>query len=117
MHPLVWEAPVAASLVVPFAPKAHVASSYYLVHRKADGTRPEVRAFVEWVSAEMASFVRLASARAKERAGLARPFGQLTARRLARLESAPTDGFTHEGFDGWMAAVLVLAWRRRLWAR
>jgi len=58
MHPLVWEAPVAAALVVPFAPKAHVASSYYLVHHKADGTRPEVRAFVDWVTREMAAFVR-----------------------------------------------------------
>ena len=58
MHPLVWEAPAAAALVVPFASKSGVSSSYYLVHRKADGTRPEVRAFVEWVTGEMARFVR-----------------------------------------------------------
>jgi LysR family glycine cleavage system transcriptional activator len=58
MHPLVWQAPVAAGLVVPFLPKAHVASSYYIVHRKADAAGPEVRAFVEWLVAEMSAFVR-----------------------------------------------------------
>ena len=58
MHPLVWETAVAASLVVPFAAKASVSSSYYLVHRKPDAAGAEVRAFVEWVSAEMARFVR-----------------------------------------------------------
>ena len=58
MHPLVWEAPVAASLVAPFTSRSAVASSYYLVHRKADGTRGEVRAFVEWLTGEMAAFAR-----------------------------------------------------------
>ncbi len=58
MSPLVWEAPIAASLVVPFAPAVDVASSYYIVHRKADAARPEVKAFVDWLTAEMARFVR-----------------------------------------------------------
>jgi LysR family glycine cleavage system transcriptional activator len=58
MHPLVWEAPAAAALVVPFAPKTAVESSYYLVHRKTDGSRAEVKAFVDWLTGEMAAFVR-----------------------------------------------------------
>lgn len=62
MHPLVWEAPVAKDLVVPFAPKVDSQSSYYVVHRRADGARPEVKAFVDWLVKEMAAF------RAKHRA-------------------------------------------------
>jgi LysR family transcriptional regulator, glycine cleavage system transcriptional activator len=62
MHPLVWEAPVAKDLVVPFALKVDSASSYYVVHRKADGGRAEVKAFVDWIVKEMAAF------RAKHRA-------------------------------------------------
>ena len=62
MHPLVWEAPVAKDLVVPFTPNVDSGSSYYVVHRKADGGRPEVKAFVEWIVKEMAAF------RAKHRA-------------------------------------------------
>ncbi len=56
MHPLIWEAPVAASLVVPFAPAIAGDSSYYVVHRKADRGRPDVKAFVEWLIKEMAAF-------------------------------------------------------------
>jgi LysR family glycine cleavage system transcriptional activator len=56
MHPLVWESPVAASLVVPFAPTVAGDSSYYVVHRKTDRERAEVKAFVEWVAKEMAAF-------------------------------------------------------------
>lgn len=62
MHPLIWEAPVAKDLVVPFAPKVDSQSSYYVVHRRADGARPEVKAFVDWLVKEMAAF------RAKHRA-------------------------------------------------
>jgi LysR family transcriptional regulator, glycine cleavage system transcriptional activator len=58
MHPLLWEAPAAAALVAPFATTSHVASSYYLVHRKGEGARAEVIAFVDWLTAEMAAFVR-----------------------------------------------------------
>ncbi len=58
LSPLVWETPIAASLVVPFAAPASVSSSYYVVHRKADGSRPEIKAFVDWLTKEMAVFVR-----------------------------------------------------------
>jgi LysR family glycine cleavage system transcriptional activator len=56
MHPLIWEAPIAKELAVPFAPKMDGGSSYYVVHRKADGGRPEVKAFVDWITKEMAAF-------------------------------------------------------------
>lgn len=56
MHPLVWESPIATSLVVPFSPAIAGDSSYYVVHRKADGRRAEVKAFVEWLLKEMAAF-------------------------------------------------------------
>lgn len=58
MSPLVWEAPAASSLVVPFAPKVEADSSYYLVHRQADRRRAEVQAFVGWITKEMAAFAR-----------------------------------------------------------
>jgi LysR family glycine cleavage system transcriptional activator len=56
MHPLVWEAAIARDLVVPFSPPTKSGSSYYVVHRRADGARPEVRAFVDWLVKEMAAF-------------------------------------------------------------
>jgi len=56
MHPLVWEAPIAKDLVVPFSPPTSNGSSYYVVHRRADGSRPEVKAFVDWLVKEMAAF-------------------------------------------------------------
>lgn len=62
MHPLVWESPVAKDLVVPFALKVDSGASYYVVHRKADGGRAEVKAFVDWLVKAMAAF------RAKHRA-------------------------------------------------
>jgi DNA-binding transcriptional LysR family regulator len=58
LSPLVWEAPIASSLVVPFAPKVEAEGSYYLVHRKADRARSEIKAFVEWIMKEMATFER-----------------------------------------------------------
>jgi LysR family transcriptional regulator, glycine cleavage system transcriptional activator len=58
MHPIVWESPSAANLVVPFAPKVPGDASYYVVHRKADRARPPVQAFVNWLTKEMAAFER-----------------------------------------------------------
>lgn len=56
MHPLMWEAPIAKELVVPFAAKVDSGASYYVVHRRADGARAEVKAFVDWIVKEMAAF-------------------------------------------------------------
>ncbi len=53
-----WE----KSLVRPFAHRVPGDASYYLVHRKGDGVRPQVRAFVNWIGAEMAAFKRKAAA-------------------------------------------------------
>jgi LysR family glycine cleavage system transcriptional activator len=58
MHPIVWESPAAAHLIVPFAPKVPGDASYFVVHRKSDGARPAVRAFVDWLTKEMATFAR-----------------------------------------------------------
>lgn len=58
MSPLVWESPSVSSLVVPFAPKVEAEASYYVVHRKADRARPEIKAFVDWLTKEMAAFAR-----------------------------------------------------------
>lgn len=58
LSPLVWEAPAAASLVVPFSPKVETDGSYYIVHRKADRARSEIKAFVDWITKEMAAFER-----------------------------------------------------------
>jgi DNA-binding transcriptional LysR family regulator len=56
MHPLIWEAPVTKDLVVPFPSKIGSGSSYYVVHRKSDGGRAEVKAFVDWIIKEMSAF-------------------------------------------------------------
>ena len=58
LSPMVWEAAIAESLVAPFGAATHVPSSYYVVHRKADAARGEIKAFVDWLTAEMARFVR-----------------------------------------------------------
>jgi DNA-binding transcriptional LysR family regulator len=52
-----WE----KTLVQPFAHRVPGDASYYLVHRKNDGVRPEIRAFVSWIAAEMAAFKRKAA--------------------------------------------------------
>jgi LysR family glycine cleavage system transcriptional activator len=62
MHPMVWESPVSEALVVPFAPHVAGDASYYVAHRKADRERGDVKAFVDWLIKEMATF------RAKHRA-------------------------------------------------
>jgi DNA-binding transcriptional LysR family regulator len=56
MHPLIWEAEVSSRLVVPFASPVPGDSSYYVVHRKHDADRADVRAFVSWLVKEMAAF-------------------------------------------------------------
>ncbi|MEJ0048968.1 MAG: LysR substrate-binding domain-containing protein, partial [Rhodospirillales bacterium] len=53
--PLVWDA-LPAGLVVPFAPPAISAGAYFAVFRRADRARTLVRAFVDWLSAEMNAY-------------------------------------------------------------
>jgi LysR family glycine cleavage system transcriptional activator len=52
-----WE----KTLVRPFAHRVPGDASYYLVHRKGDGVRPDIRAFTGWVTDEMAAFKRRAA--------------------------------------------------------
>lgn len=56
MHPLMWESPSATSLVAPFKLRPTNTSSYYVVHRRADGSRSDVKAFVNWITKEMAAW-------------------------------------------------------------
>jgi LysR family transcriptional regulator, glycine cleavage system transcriptional activator len=58
LDPLVWDAPAARSLVVPFKAPLQSAGTYFLVHRRADRTRHAVRAFSDWIAAEMKSDLR-----------------------------------------------------------
>jgi len=58
LDPLVWESPLAESLVRPFRNRVAGDASYYLVHRRGEHVRPEVRAFIAWIEREMALFKR-----------------------------------------------------------
>lgn len=53
--PLIWDAAAARSLVVPFAARPISAGAYFLVYRKQDCSRRSVRAFIDWITAEMAA--------------------------------------------------------------
>jgi len=51
--PLLWEAPAARALVLPFDGPKLSAGTYYLVHRKEDAARPAVAAFAQWMTSVM----------------------------------------------------------------
>ncbi len=53
LAPLIWELPAAKGLVVPLGAKPAPAGSFFLVHRKTDAPRSDVRRFVDWVTAEI----------------------------------------------------------------
>ena len=53
--PLVWDAPAARSLVAPFATPPMEAGAYMVTCRRAERTRDVVRAFTDWLFAEMRS--------------------------------------------------------------
>ncbi len=55
LDPLIWDAPAAGRLVVPFATALQSGGAYFVVHRRADRSNAAVRAFVEWIVAEMRS--------------------------------------------------------------
>lgn len=57
MAPLVWDA-LPPGLVVPFPPPAVSAGAYFVVYRRPDRARALVRAFVDWLCAEMAAYRR-----------------------------------------------------------
>lgn len=54
LAPLVFDAPIATRLVVPFKTPQVSAGTYYVTLRRRDRDRPVTRAFVDWLLAEMA---------------------------------------------------------------
>jgi LysR family glycine cleavage system transcriptional activator len=63
MDPITWDAPAASKLVRALPERVEGTSTYYLVYRKSDITRPSVRACVDWLLAEAAAYKRRLSPR------------------------------------------------------
>lgn len=60
LMPIIWGAPTASDLVVPFQAPLRSAGTFFVVYRKEDRSRLVVRAFVDWLVGEMrADFRRL----------------------------------------------------------
>lgn len=53
LAPLIFDAPAAKGLTVPFEAPRISAGSYFVVCRRSDLVRPLVRAFIDWITAEM----------------------------------------------------------------
>ncbi|MBU6379442.1 MAG: LysR family transcriptional regulator [Gammaproteobacteria bacterium] len=53
LDPLIWDAPAASRLVIPFKTKRVSAGSYFLVCRHSDRTRRAVRLFGDWLVEEL----------------------------------------------------------------
>src|SRR5690606_29117687 len=51
MDPLIRLAPIRKRLTEPFRTAAASSAAYYLLHRKEDGARPDIRAFKSWIKA------------------------------------------------------------------
>jgi LysR family transcriptional regulator, glycine cleavage system transcriptional activator len=76
LDPLIWDAPAAKCLAVPFKVPLQSAGTYYVVHRRADRTRHAVRLFTDWLVDEMKQDtrrLRTASRNANKMAGGAGP--------------------------------------------
>lgn len=74
MDPIIWDSPSASGLVAPFPHPVPGESSYYIVHRRADGTRRDVKAFVDWVQKEMTLYLATVRRRTQGQArGAAKP--------------------------------------------
>ena len=52
-EPLVWDAPVAQKLVIPFRAQRVSAGAYFVTYRRRDRSRWAVKRFAEWVLGEM----------------------------------------------------------------
>lgn len=51
--PLVWDSPASDRLIAPFPPVKGPSAAYFVVWRRADQAKAKVRAFVDWITAEM----------------------------------------------------------------
>ena len=53
LDPLVWDAPVAQKLVIPFRAQRVSAGAYFVTYRRRDRSRWAVKRFAEWILGEM----------------------------------------------------------------
>lgn len=53
IDPLVWDAPVAPRLVIPFKAPRVSAGAYFVAYRPGDRSRRTVKLFADWIEAEM----------------------------------------------------------------
>lgn len=53
LDPLIWDAPAARDLVIPFRSPVQSAGAYFVVYHRADRSRHAVRAFSDWLIEEM----------------------------------------------------------------
>lgn len=67
LSPLVWDLPVAARLAAPLDIPAPTGGSYFLLCRKSSRADPIVRAFTDWIIAEMRSDLGRLRAIARDR--------------------------------------------------
>lgn len=69
IDPLVWDAPQASRLTIPFKTKPVSAGAYFVEYRKQDRSRRTVRAFVDWLVSEMRSDAKRLSAASRRAVG------------------------------------------------
>ena len=75
LDPLVWDAPVASRLVIPFRTRRVSAGAYFVVYRSGDRSRRAVTLFANWLLGEMRADSRrlaVSSRNARRAAGKAR---------------------------------------------
>jgi len=53
LDPLVWDAPAARNLVIPFRAKSVGAGAFFVTYRRSDRSRWAVKRFTEWILSEM----------------------------------------------------------------
>jgi DNA-binding transcriptional LysR family regulator len=66
IDPLIWDAPAAARLVMPFDVKRITAGAYFLVYRRRDRTRRAVRLFSDWLVREVSADARRLSTNSRK---------------------------------------------------
>jgi hypothetical protein len=53
IDPLIWDAPAASRLVIPFRTPRVSAGAYFVTYRLGDRSRRAVNLFADWIVAEM----------------------------------------------------------------
>lgn len=75
LDPLVWDAPAAARLVIPFRTKRVSAGAYFVVYRTGDRSRRAVTLFANWLLGEMRADNRRLSINSRNARSAARKAG------------------------------------------